>query len=293
MSLGLDQYPLENTPTCGNAIPTFVARIDSYPVSIAKGIAFSLGAKLDEDKGCDTADQYIMSSPFPVTNVNSPNQGNQWRFSNCSIDSIKSFFNSSSTDCLTTQDIIYDLESYDSSPTITDLLSLNEQCQLLFQRNSTICDTGAIDCFSGSQACNVSGVCESIDVPQNTPCNTGNNYVCEYGFCVSNSSQSSSSSTSTGLQTTTVTPSSTTGSTKKPDDCVVETGYVEFDLPGCGCCGRCGCEKTCSQCEPGLPAYNQSESCTKEANCCGSKVRMRTLYVSSSKLSKCNFQIIR
>ena len=49
-------------------------------------------------------------------------------------------------------------------------------------------------------------------------------------------------------------------------------------MTGCGCCGGCGCDSDCTSCSgPGLPAYNDSDSCTKEDECCIETVTVETM----------------
>ncbi|XP_052766397.1 uncharacterized protein LOC128207488 [Mya arenaria] len=68
---------------------------------------------------------------------------------------------------------------------------------------------------------------------------------------------------------------------KHDSECVIQTGFVEFDLPGCGCCGGCGCDEACDSCSNGLgrPSYTEAGNCTADSECCKDKVRVSTLFV--------------
>lgn len=256
---------------CGTS-PSIAASIVSTSdlrTNMAAAIGITLGLQLDSDTACDDDAHYVMSS-FQGPTDNPSNRGNRWLFSSCSTNDLSGLFVGTPA-CLVTEDILFEFNN--STVRLGDLYTADQQCQFEFGSSSSVC--GEVDCYSATGVCSNNSMCVSYSFGQNTLCSIG---VCEYGFCSGTTTTSTTTASTTSVTETTTTDDSGRMTTTE-SECIVQTGYVEFDLPGCGCCGGCGCDDTCTDCDPGLPSYTQSDSCTPAPDCCGSKVRVTTLFV--------------
>ncbi|XP_060553403.1 A disintegrin and metalloproteinase with thrombospondin motifs like [Ruditapes philippinarum] len=160
----------------------------------AHELGHNLNADHDgESNNCRKEDMYLMA---PITNqlsYNNPYKVNPWRFSPCSIKSIKNFFQSEDASCMTDHGDYFDKTEWDkhNKKLPGELHTLDQQCKLHMGDYSGVCPTklGGLpetdERICQELLCIGKGGCPSYTPARGSPCGKpGANKWCINGKCV-------------------------------------------------------------------------------------------------------------
>ncbi|KAK7480104.1 hypothetical protein BaRGS_00028664, partial [Batillaria attramentaria] len=151
---------------------------DSLPDTHRGNYSESLSADHDVDSGCDDNDQYLMSTSFRVP-VPSPDTGNPWTFSSCSVASFKTYLDG--VTCTSPEETDGATALPSNGLRAGQEYSRDQQCARSFQNpSSTFCESlqasaqvGGLDTLCYGMLCarpDGSGFCIYVLPQEYTPC---------------------------------------------------------------------------------------------------------------------------